>query len=239
MSDAAGTFVDRREEIAPPRPPRRSKEHRAARILPVVAWTLISVCVLTFAASLAVPLWFQLQDQRLLIVTSGSMAPYFNAGDAVVMQNITDPSQLQVGQVASFWPPGSDSLVTHRIVDLTSLPVLELDESTGSMVPTLDEATGLPIMQPYIVTQGDANPNPDPDATPLGRVRGVVLEVYPQWGQLLGWAHSPQGRFVMLAPPLLLLVVMEVASLVRARRNRTQDGQTPRPEEMNDAYLLD
>ena len=93
-----------------------------------------------YATSLAVPLWFQAHQQRILIVTSGSMAPKFDAGDAVVLRAISDESDLKVGQVISFWPTGSDELVTHRIVALRKLPDLRQDEATGtwcrSSVPT-------------------------------------------------------------------------------------------------------
>lgn len=196
------------------------------RLVTAVAWSVVVVCGTAYAVSLLVPLWFQLQDQRVLIVTSGSMsgteAGGFDAGDAVIMRRITDPSQLRVGQVVSFWPPGSDALVTHRIVALHYLPVLRQDEATGRMLPTRDPVTGELVERPFIVTKGDANPDPDPDATPLQRVRGVVLDVYPGWGWVLAWARSAQGRFVMLVPPLVALAVMEVQSLLDSRR-------TPRP----------
>ena len=75
------------------------------RVLAVTLWTVVAVFGLAYATSLAVPLWFQVHGQRLLIVTSGSMsgseAGGFDAGDAVVMRKITDASQLKVGQVVS------------------------------------------------------------------------------------------------------------------------------------------
>lgn len=221
---------------APVRP--RARGRRVAAVTArAVAWTVVVVCVGAFAASTLAPLWFQVRDQRLLLVTSGSMAPAFQAGDAVVIQAIEDPSELRVGQVATFWPPGGDRLVTHRIVDLRSLPVLVPDPETGDMVPRLDEATGAPLERPYIVTKGDANETPDPDATPLSRVRGVVLEVHPGWGRVLGWAHSPSGRWTLLAPPLLALAALELVAAAGERRRRP----APRPgrEEVLDAYLLD
>lgn len=192
------------------------------RLVTAVAWLVVVVCATAYAVSLLVPLWFQLHDQRVLIVTSGSMsgteAGGFDAGDAVIMRRITDPSQLRVGQVVSFWPPGSDALVTHRIVALHYLPVLRQDEATGRMLPTRDPVTGELVERPFIVTKGDANPAPDPDATPLSRVRGVVLDVYPGWGWVLAWARSAEGRFAMLVPPLVALAVMEVQSLLDSRR---------------------
>ncbi len=223
-------------------PVRARRGARSRRVVPRalrgVAWTVVLACVGTFAVSTLAPLWFGLRDQRLLVVTSGSMAPAFQAGDAVVIQAIEDPSQLRVGQVATFWPPGGDRLVTHRIVDLVSLPVLAPDPVTGEMTPRLG-ADGEPLERPYIVTKGDANETADPDATPLSRVRGVVLEVHPGWGRALGWAHSPVGRWTLLAPPLAVLAALEVAATVVERRRRPAPAPRAREEEALDAYLLD
>jgi signal peptidase I len=218
------------------RPVRRARVDRA-RAVRVALWSVVVVCAGAYAASLLVPLWYGLHDQRLLVVTSGSMAPAFHAGDAVVLQQIDDPSELRTGQVVSFWPPGSDELVTHRIQDLTRMPVLEQDESTGRMVPVLDPA-GEPILREHLITQGDANPVRDPDAVPVSRVRGVVLTAHSGWGALLSWTHSDLGRLVMLAPPLAALAGMEIASLVQARRERPA-GAGDRDRERADDLLLD
>lgn len=218
MRFASSPVLDRRAFVPAPRPVRQRPRPPRGRFVRGILWSVVGLCVAVYASSLAVPLWFQLNQQRLLIVTSGSMAPYFDAGDAVVMLQISDPSQLRVGQVASFWPPGSELLVTHRIIELKMLPVLQQDEATGRMLPTLNPATGKPAERPYILTKGDANPKPDTNATPVSRVRGVVLEVHPSWGAVLGWAHSPNGRFAMLTPPLAILAAMEIAAVVRSRR---------------------
>jgi signal peptidase I len=191
-----------------------------ARAVRVALWSLVALCVGAYAASLLVPLWYEVHDRRLLIVTSGSMAPAFRAGDAVVLQHIDDPSELRAGQVVSFWPPGSDELTTHRIEKLTRMAVLEQDAATGRTVPVLDPSTGEPVLREYLVTRGDANPTRDPDAVPVSRVRGVVLGVHPGWGAVLSWAHSDTGRLVMLGPPLIALAGMEVAAVVHARRQR-------------------
>ena len=215
------------------------RESRASRIVPVACWTIIVVCITAFATSLAVPLWFQLNDQRLLLVTSGSMEPYFRAGDAVVVQRISDPSQLRINQVASFYPATSNQLVTHRIIDLKSFPVLEQNEASGTMEPVLDE-DGTPRVQEYIITKGDANDHPDPNATPWTNVRGVVLRVEPGWGAILNWAHSPQGRAAMLVPPLVLLAAMELGGVIRERRRARSEGAKLQEEaRLDDAYLLE
>ena len=184
----------------------------------VALWAVVVVGVVAYLASLAVPLWFQAQGQRLLIVTSGSMAPRFVAGDVVVLRAVTDASELKPDLVVTFQPVGEASLVTHRIVSLHSLPAMRVaDPGTGRMEPVLDE-DGQPVMQPYIRTQGDANAHPDANATPVERVRGVLLQVHHGWGRVLTWATSAQGRAIMLVPPLLALATLEVLSVVAGRR---------------------
>lgn len=247
MTDRPDPTVERRAPHADP--PRRAAGLRAAlrttprRALRTALWTVIVVCGLAYAGSLAVPLWFQANGQRLLIVTSGSMAGSeqggFDAGDAVVMRRIDDPSQLRVGQVATFWPAGSDQLVTHRIIALRNLPVMQQDLATGKMVQTVDPTTGEALTRPYIFTKGDANVDPDPDATPLSQVRGIILHVYPRWGWVLDWAGSAQGRAAMLAPPLAALAALEVLSLVDDRRARREAGELrPSARELHDDALL-
>jgi len=222
---------------------RAARPSLPRRLLRTALWTVVVVCGLAYAGSLAVPLWFQANGQRLLIVTSGSMSGpeqgSFDAGDAVVMRRITDPSQLRIGQVATFWPAGSDQLVTHRIIALRNLPVLEQDEATGTMVQRHDPATGEALTRPYIFTKGDANTDPDPDATPLAQVRGIILHVYPRWGWVLDWAGSAQGRAVMLVPPLAALASLEVMSLLDDRRSRRAAGERrPTTRERHDDALL-
>jgi signal peptidase I len=206
-------------------------------VLRIGLWTIVAVCTAAYALTLLVPLWFQVHGQRLLIVTSGSMAPQFDAGDAVVMQKIDNPSQLKVDQIASFWPPGSKTLVTHRIIGLKMLPVLKPDKSTGRAVPELDPTTGQGIERPYIFTKGDANAYPDPDATPLSQVRGVILRVHPGWGYVLAWAHSPQGRMIMLAPPLAVLAGLELAALYGARQSLVERRLDRERSDVDDLLL--
>ncbi len=237
--DELTTFAERRA----PRPELpRARRPRARRpwwrvAVSVLLWTVVSVGGAAYAASLAVPLWYQVHGQRLLIVTSGSMAPRFVAGDVVVLRAITDASELKVDQVVTFRPVGSENLVTHRIVELHQLPAMEQDLATGRMVPVLDDQ-GNAILQPYIVTRGDANSSPDPNATPVSRVRGVVVGWHHEWGTVLGWASSPQGRAVMLVPPLVALGVLEMLSVLGDRRRRAP-VRAPVEGRSFDAILLD
>lgn len=196
------------------------------RVITVTAWTLVVLFVSAFFVSLAIPLWYQLQNQQLLLVTSGSMEPDFAAGDAVVLQKISDPSQLREGQVVSFYPIGSDELTTHRIVELVFIPVIEHNPETGEAVNVVDPETGQQRFQHYVITKGDANELPDPNAIPISRIRGLVLEAHVGWGYILDWAYSPVGRLILLAPPLLIIASLEVASILRERKHRRPPRKT-------------
>ena len=113
-----------------------------------------------FAASIVVavlaygiPLWYHVHGQRILVVTSGSMAPTFNTGDAVIIEPIS-PSELRAGQVVTFWPiDHSGPLTTHRIVGLVE--VTDFD-GPDSEVPIRDSNGDIQKSQ-FIRTQGDAN----------------------------------------------------------------------------------
>src|SRR4051812_36708268 len=73
-------LVDRRAPGTPGRSARREPLPAWRKALSVVLWSVVVVCGFAYAVSLAVPLWFELHDERLLVVTSGSMSPKFDAG---------------------------------------------------------------------------------------------------------------------------------------------------------------
>ncbi|WP_315094621.1 signal peptidase I [uncultured Cellulomonas sp.] len=230
--------VDRRAPRVVGRRRPRTPKPVWRRLLGAGLWVVIAVCGTAYATSLAVPLWYQVHQQRLLIVTSGSMAPKFDAGDAVVLRAIASESDLKVGQIISFWPTGETTqLVTHRIVALRELPDLEQD-AEGRMVPEL-EADGTRKTKFYVVTKGDANDEADINATPIGRIRGVQLGVHKGWGWVLQWAGSAQGRATMLVPPLLALATLELLALGDNRRARRERPAPHSPDRRVDELLLD
>ena len=127
-------------------------------------------------------------------------------------------------------------------VNNDSLVVLRKRASTVTVGPGLlgrvIDGSGNPILQPYIVTRGDANSTPDPNATPVSRVRGVVVGWHHEWGTVLAWAGSPQGRALMLVPPLVALGLLELVAVLTDRR---RPAPVPQPAEGRsfDAILLD
>lgn len=186
-------------------------------------WAFRAVFAVSMTLALlayGVPLWYHVHGQRILVVTSGSMAPTFNAGDAVVITKIS-PSELRPGQVVTFWPIGhKGALTTHRIINLLERP----DYVYGTTTPITD-VNGKAQSTQYIRTQGDANGDADFDLTPVANVRGAVTEVKKGWGYPLGYAHSPLGRFLIFAPPLVLLLMAELLSWRRRAHPEPTDAR--------------
>jgi signal peptidase len=187
---------------------------------------VMALFIVLIAASYAVPLWFQLQGDRLLVVTSGSMEPEIGVGSAVVVRPITEASQLRVGQVVTFWPvtAGSEQgsiMETHRIVALVN--VARRSPDTREVVR---DSAGNAITDPFIRTKGDSNEKPDANLTPVTQVRGIVRDVHPGWGYLLAWAHSGIGRLLLFGPPLLMLLISELFSRVPERWQRASWNRT-------------
>lgn len=211
----------------PSRVPLRRVIGRTARAL---GWLVIVACTGTFLLSLVGP-WAvsTFRNEQILIVTSGSMAPRFEAGDAVIIRPVQDPADLRPGQVVTFWPVDGGHLVTHRITELKMLPVL-VQTASGRMVPKRKD-DGTVDQRPYLITKGDANTAPDPNATPLTNVRGIVMSAHPKWGFALNWAQSPGGRAVLLGVPAALLAAMEtidvLSSWKRKRRAEAMLAKAP------------
>ncbi|MGL4173797.1 MAG: signal peptidase I [Actinomycetota bacterium] len=168
---------------ASPRGPRR----RTARAVRSFLGLLIGVSLLAAIITVGTLAVFTARGDRVLIVTSGSMEPRFQAGDTVLIRPMLE-QDFAVGQVVTFRPQGaSDRLTTHRIV----------------AVHPREE--GL-----FLQTKGDANAAPDPDFVPAGSVLGVMTGSAEYLGRWLAFYQSPVGRLVVLGIPLLLLFLAQV-----------------------------
>jgi signal peptidase len=154
--------------------------HGLARRVLDVAAVLGLACVLAVAAAL-------LTGWRPVVLVSGSMAPAMPAGTLVVTRPV-HPDDLRAGDVVTVPLPGTDSLVTHRVVDV--------DRATAPPTATL---------------RGDANDADDPHAYPLtDPVRRAVLHV-PHVGRAVQGAPA-----VVLGAGAAALVVLALLPTRRA-----------------------
>jgi signal peptidase I len=130
---------------------------------------------------------------QLLVVTSGSMEPYFSAGDALVVERLDDAerAQVQVGDVVTFRPLSGGGLVTHRVAALR----------------TVD---GVPFVQ----TRGDANPVPDPDLAPLSNLVAHTQVVLPGAGRAAVVLDDQRLRAWLYGLPMLVVMAWSLRDLL-------------------------
>lgn len=142
-------------------------------------------------------------------ILSGSMRPGFAVGGVVVAQH--EPLRdLSVGSVIIVHPPDEPNVsIVHRVIRVVARHP--------------DEA--------LVQTKGDDNTSPDPfTATVHGPQVYVARFTLPFVGYPLVWAHSPNGRRVLLGLAALLLVLAATASrreLGRRRRLHAPGQRAP------------
>lgn len=154
-----------------------------ARILSrvVLLISFVAACMIYGVGFMSV-----LLDARPMVVTSGSMRPVINQGDALIVRPASRES-IQVGDIITFQNFGRQNLTTHRVVGIR-------------------EVSG----QPWYQTKGDNNMIPDQDLTPYGAVFGEVRMVLPRAGYLLGFVGTPSGVLLIISLPLFIMLVQEV-----------------------------
>jgi signal peptidase I len=103
---------------------------------------------------------------KLLVVTSGSMSPTFEAGDLIMIVKV-DPEKVKVGDIVTFQTRDKE-ILTHRVVEI---------KPDGE-----------------IVTKGDANEEVDSwtDGWKLGKVETIYVFKFPKLGFAISWL---QGLF--------------------------------------------
>ena len=153
---------------------------RRRRVLMTGLAVLATAVLVGYCLLLVVP--SVLGFQRYVLV-GGSMEPTIHRG-SLVFDRVTPVTDLEVGDVITYVPPGMTRPLSHRIVHVTH------------------DRSGRPVFR----TRGDANPSRDPwrftlnDATQARVSFAVPYAGYPLW--LLG---SPFSRLVLIGIPALLI----------------------------------
>lgn len=134
-------------------------------ILKPILVALLSVSFLFFlfvAYGSAIPNQFY----KLLVVTSGSMSPTFEAGDLIMVIK-SDPEKIKANDIITFQTKGG-ALLTHRVVEI---------KSDGE-----------------IITKGDANKVVDSwsNGWKLGKAEAIYVGRIPVYGKII---YSIQGLF--------------------------------------------
>lgn len=162
------------------------------------ALTMVLLAVLVLAIALAVVP--RVMGGQALTVLTGSMEPTYAPGDMIV----TVPrSTYAIGDAVTFQPePGDPTLVTHRIIAITSAP--------GGTEYT---------------TRGDANGSDDAPIV-ADQVMGKVIYSVPYVGHLSVAAGEHRATILAVAGAGLIGYSVYVAGAALASRRRSTHPQT-------------
>jgi signal peptidase I len=147
-------------------------------------YTTMLVVILSICCAAGV-----LHSQRfeLLSVQTGSMAPLFYAGDAVLVRPVTF-STIRAGDVVSYRNPQKPSvIVSHR--------VQSINNEAGTLITKGDNiaAADIPVA--------------------AGQLQGRVIQRIPAIGYVLNWLHQPAGLIALLYVPAALILVAEMRKI--------------------------
>jgi signal peptidase I len=161
----------------------RSRPRRRGGVLGMLATLLLGCTVLLVVLASAAMV---LDLLRFTVVDSGSMRPTLNPGDVVVLRSEA-PSQMAVGQIVAFHPPGEPRLtVVHRVraIRRTSRGII-------------------------FRTKGDANNAFDPwRAKIAGNIVWRESMKIPWLGYLVVWSQRPLIRMAVFCLMVGLLVIL-------------------------------
>ena len=142
-----------------------------------------------------------------LIVQSGSMEPVIKHYDLILCKK-TNTATLAEGDIITYQPEDSNTVVTHRIVGI---------EDNGE--------------NRQFITKGDYNNDEDLEPVAESQVVGRYFARIPRMGRLVSFLLNPYGMTICAVVPLVLFLIFDML------RRRAYDKANPRPENENKEEL--
>jgi len=150
-------------------------------------------------------------EYPFLAVASGSMMPTLNRGDLIIVQGVTNASEIYAasapnGTIIVFFKPNDPSeLIVHRAINKV--------ENNGLV---------------YLQTKGDNNPGPDFWTGPS--TNGGLISMELLIGKVVGWVpwlgnvplflRTPQGMLVIVLLFLVILFIEYVPWLAKKAKTK-------------------
>lgn len=181
----------------------------------VVVWLVIVAVVVVLAAAVVVP---RIAGATPYTVLTGSMRPTYPEGTLVVVKPV-DFDQIGLGDVITYQlESGKATVVTHRVVGTAN-------RFDGEQV---------------LVTQGDANEDPDPERVQEVQVKGELWYSIPYLGHVNNAITGRQRQTAVLVVSALLVgyAAFMFVGAVRDRRRRGRSQATEVEKPAPDAHDL-
>ncbi|MCS7003089.1 MAG: signal peptidase I [Dehalococcoidia bacterium] len=165
--------------------------------------SLVAVLVVLTVGIAAVMIGLRALGFAPLVVTTGSMQPTLPVGSVAIMRPVA-ADRVEIGDVIAFTHPQRPSeMVTHRVIGRAA-------DDQGRV---------------FFITQGDANPMPDPWQAPASGTGLRLVFVVPQVGGAIVALQQPAVLTTLIVLPAVLLVGL--GSFVVGRRlDRTRRSES-------------
>ena len=157
--------------------------------------TIILVVLLALAAVLIVPVILGYTE---LAVLTGSMQPTIPVGSLVYVKPV-EASELEVGDVCTYYLSDGETFVTHRVISIDS------DAQT-------------------LVTQGDANEDPDGDL-PFSQVYGRADFHLPYLGIAIQNIRTPVGITTICGVVMLVILLNFIPAIIDAAEDEKKQKE--------------
>lgn len=161
----------------------------------VIAWFVIAAVVAMLAVCVVIP---RIGGGTPYSILTGSMRPDFPPGTLVVVKPV-DTKDIRVGDVVTYQlKSGESTVVTHRVVAITS--------EQGAL---------------RFHTQGDANNGPDPKLVIPDQIQGKLWYALPRLGRVNNLIDNAQRHAitVVIVGGLLAYAAYMFTTSVRDRRS--------------------
>lgn len=126
-------------------------------------------------------------NHRIYVVDSGSMSPTINV-DSMIIVRETEPSEINKGDIITYYGHNKNSRVTHRVMDI---------KNNGE----------------FFITKGDANEISDPMPLEGKHLIGKVVFKIPFIGKVFRFLNTEVGMGVLI----ILTVLWIIAPLIREK----------------------
>ena len=187
---------------APPRPPTGAL---FARILAIAGALALGVAAGLIIVMLVATRLF---DYQVLTVSSGSMSPVLETGDLIVVKPAST-DDVSEGDVVLFKSGGDRIPTVHRVVGVNEIETRIRDSTTGGIEVSTERR---------LVTQGDANAEPDGREVTGEQLRGQVWFSIPNAGAIAGTGLAP-AMGIVFGGAIAAWAAWEIALRLKSRRN--------------------
>ncbi len=172
---------------------QKKEDKQDSKLGNLIGTILIIICIPLLIIFLTIAIKANINHDKLpdflgykpLICASNSMSNIFEVGDLTITKEVTE-SELKKGDIITFWNSKHDTVITHRIEEVT------INEE-GKKV---------------YVTKGDMNNEIDDEAVEYKQIEGKCIGHIKYIGSLILWLQKPTGLITAFLIPVIICAIV-------------------------------